>query len=177
MTYLQALREYNKRWFYAALFLAMGSVGANLVGVEATPFYVWGMFSQPEQPQPNQGVWQLEADGQVLDYTSWQVSLFQRYLLTNPADYAVRMTEAGTDPTLNFLESKLGAQEWLHLAANQPQDLEKFWPWLKRYTEQAYGRQFDSLVVRKLVYRFDGSRILPTADVAYSRKITDDHDK
>ncbi len=175
MTYLHALRDYSRRWFYAALFFMVGSIAANLTGEEITPFYVWGMFSQPEKPAREHTIWQFEADGQELDYTSWKVSLFQRYLLTNPADYALRMQQVGIDPSLQFIESKLDTLPWLHAAANRPEDLDRFWPWLKRYTERAYGRQFDSLVVRKLVYRYEGSHIKPTGEVVFIRKITNHH--
>jgi hypothetical protein len=155
MTYLQQVHSYRKSWFWLAVIFICGSLGANLVGVETTPVFVWGMFSKPEQPKGAVTIWQFEADGQPLDYTSWDISLFQRYFMTNPLDYAARMEALGVDPTLHFVESKLGKQPNVQAFVNSEADLQAFWPWLKRYTERAYGQKWDSLLVRQIRLRYD----------------------
>jgi hypothetical protein len=160
MNYLAQIKSYHKGWYYAALLFAAGSIGANVVGIETTPFFVWGMFSQPETPQERYSITRFYADDKQLDYTSYHIPLFQRYFMTNPLYYAQNAFENHGREDVNraFLREKLGAkyqtlQPIIQRVTNNNLN-DSFNVWQIRYVCSAYGMQFKKLVICPQTLRY-----------------------
>jgi hypothetical protein len=145
ISYLRALKQYSRLGFHTFLCFGLGSILANIIGMEITPFFVWGMFSKPEKPTETYQVTRIFLDEKELNYTSWNTNLFQRYYMTNPRAYALNGITAygGKDPNRTFLEQKLDKSSLLapYLAqiTNDSIDFVAFEVWQKRYFSGAYG--------------------------------------
>jgi hypothetical protein len=144
-TYFHQLAGFRRSWAWAALAFSFGSVGSNLIGLETTPFFVWGMFSEPIQPNPPYYEHlRITANDQTLDYTAWDVSLFQRYLMINTFHYAFKMSQTEIDPTRQFVAQKLGTnyhyiEPLTKQVTNELDDLNGYVSWHMDYINTAFG--------------------------------------
>jgi hypothetical protein len=132
----------------------------NLIGDQVTPFFVWGMFSQPELPKPTQAVWQFLADGEEVNYSCFEVGNMERFYLLTPLEKLKAMKDAnGQHPTRLFLKEKLGAQyatvaPIVERITNDETDYVAFGEWLKRYTSSVVGKPIEQLEIRILECQF-----------------------
>ena len=166
--YLHRLFEHRFGLGLLVSSFAVLSIFFNLIGDQVSPFFVWGMFSQPETPKPMQPVWQFLADGKELNYSCFEVSNMERFYLLTPLEKFKAMKDAnGVHPTRLFLKQKLGEHyaqvaPILERITNDETDYVAFGEWLKRYTSSVVGKPIQRLEIRLLECQFEpDGRVLP----------------
>jgi hypothetical protein len=173
-SYFFRLFRHSKKLGFGLALLFSGSILSNLIGIETTPFFVFGMFSAPEKPQQTHAVWQFVADCQTLDYTSANIPLFQRYFATNPlSKYHAAF---GKCPTQQFLKSKITDRynqiaPFIEPITPDSNDFAHFLDWQKAYLASAYGYTIEQLTIQlvQCQYQTDGSIIPIDTLVVYQK--------
>src|SRR5204863_1592450 len=98
----------NSKLFYVILCFVFFTIVCNLLGYEATPFFVWGMYSKKEtEPRFYEVQQVIINDNQSVDLTDGYTPS-TRFLLQSPLWYYISIRKNnGVDPTISFLQSKL----------------------------------------------------------------------
>lgn len=123
-----------------ATFAAL-TVVTNLLGDEVTPFFVWGMYSEKEQPVQDVEILKTTINENTV------VNIYNvnngdtRFYLASPLAYFKKIKDNhNQDPTISFLQTKLGA----HYSSIQPLEKslfntgpqqQEFLSWYARYLQ------------------------------------------
>jgi hypothetical protein len=152
--FLYRVYKLNKRLFaFFMLFLA-GTVFTSISGWQATPFFVWGMYSEKENTHTEREVWKVTVnDSQVINYTGYTDA--NKFFLRSPVWLYIFMRRNNAkDPTALFLERKLGDNPMIQnlgeKVLNGPTEYSLFLPWYKRYLEQTSGMKIHSYTIEVL---------------------------
>jgi hypothetical protein len=162
-TFLYTVWRHSRLLFSVMTLFVLGTVAANLAGVETTPFFVWGMYSEKEQKPGHYEVLQTTInDSVVLDIYDYPGNT--RFYLAGPLGYYKRIKDnGGVDPTVSFLESKLHTRiEWPFNAGWQQKE---FVNWYRRYLGRVTGMDIHKLRIDVVRLRFDQQ--LPIRDSMY----------
>lgn len=158
--FLYRVYKFNKQLFtFFVLFLA-GTIFTNLLGWQATPFFVWGMFSEKENSRTTYPLIKITVnDNSVINYTKLYTDA-NKFFLTSPLQQYIFMKKNnGEDPTANFLQKKLGGNyKLIEKAAikvlNGSKEYHLFFSWYKRYMEQTTGIEINNYKIEVLQTRF-----------------------
>jgi hypothetical protein len=145
------------------------TIVCNLMGYEATPFFIWGMFSEKEVTP---AVYEVQKviinDSLNLDITNGYTPS-TRFLLESPLWYFIAIKENnGVDPTITFLQSKLKSKyafikPYEHLLFNDSTRINAFIPWYKNYIEGILKIKIDHLrIINASLYYSNDKIILDT---------------
>lgn len=129
------------------------TVVTNLLGDEVTPFFVWGMYSEKEQPVREYEILKTTInDGAVVniyDYSNGDT----RFYLSAPLAYYKKIKDNNNqDPTISFLQTKLhrhyeAIRPFERSLFNTGMQQREFLNWYARYLQQATGIPVSSLRV------------------------------
>ena len=171
-TYLHRVYRYNRKVFFFILLFAGGTLLCNITGFEITPFFVWGMYSQPERPAGQYEILQTKTgDGMVIDPSAGYTDDTRFYLNAPLAWYRTIRDNGDTEPTRTFLEKELqGRYRWLGLREgkgplsamenkvfNGQSQLLAFPGWYRRYLTAVTGIPIQSLFVSVLRVHYDAN--------------------
>src|SRR5262245_27642996 len=108
--FLYKVRLYNKRLFWLMADFCFLTIFFNLLGLQAAPFWVWGMYSAKEQPQTGYSFLKTTVnDSLVIDPYEYATT-DTRFYLGAPLDYYKKINDNHQqDPTIDWLQSKLGS--------------------------------------------------------------------
>ena len=164
--YFTKLYNHNRKLFFAILFFTLLTILCNLLGYEATPFFVWGMYSQKENEPAFYNVQQVVInDSTPLDITAGYTPS-TRFFLESPLWlYMDIKSNNNIDPSITFLQSKLKnrysyIKPYENVLFNDNNRVKKFIYWYKKYCEEVSGISIHDLkIVNTRVY-FSNQRIL-----------------
>lgn len=164
-TFLYRVWQHDRRLFFVLSGLGIATLFFNLLGTQLTPFFVWGMYSEKEQPVVQYEVLRTKVNDQLVINTSTGYPPGTRFYLGSPLSYYRRIKANGDiDPTITFLRSKTGAayndyiQPWEDRLVNPPYRLQAFPYWYVRYLQKATGLSIDNLKVDVLLVHYDNSQ-------------------
>ncbi len=159
MNYFSKLYSHSPilAWF-VGLF-AVGSIFFNLIGLQTTPFYVWGMFSEQTPLNNTPDIYLLVADKDTIDYTSFATSNMARTMIVASIAFDDELLKNKEHPLRSWLKKKLHDRYSIikpiaekittdTFAAKKP-----FNDWLQRYIFLKYGKK--NVRVIKITKRFD----------------------
>jgi len=142
--FLYRVSRLNKGLFIFFLLFITGTLISNLSGWQATPFFVWGMYSEKENDNIIRPVIRVTVnDSLVIDHTSG-FSDANRFYLATPLKLYLSIKEAGLDPTAAFLANKnVYRYGFVKKAAskvlNGSRAFNDFLSWYQRYLQQTTG--------------------------------------
>ena len=142
--YFKKLYSHSPFLAWVVGFFVAGSVFFNCIGLQTTPFYVWGMFSDAVEVDNSPPVYTILAGRDTLDYTSFATSNVTRSLLGGAVACDRELLENGEHPLRLWLKNKLHDRySYLKpiaesittdtIAARKP-----FNDWLQRYVKQQF---------------------------------------
>jgi hypothetical protein len=133
---------HNKRLFWVMAVFCLFTIFFNLLGLQAAPFWVWGMYSAKEHPPSGYSFLKTTVnDSLVVDPYAYATT-DTRFYLGAPLDYYKKISDNHQqDPTINWLQSKLGSgydqirwvEQPLFNAGLQHKD---FFNWYARYLKE-----------------------------------------
>ena|ERR1700733_11142406 len=165
-TYLYKVYSYDRKMFFSLLFFAVATLLCNLGGLEITPFFVWSMYSKPEQPEQQYDILLTKTgDSTAIDPSAGYTDDTRFYLNSPLALYKATRDNANADPTLSFLQSKLHGRlapltsypPLVHKLFNDGPQLAAFPHWYRRYLEEVTGHQKQDLSLSVVRVHFDAN--------------------
>jgi hypothetical protein len=142
--FLYRVSRLNKGLFIFFLLFITATLITNLSGWEASPFFVWGMYSEKEKEVDTRPVIKVTVnDSLIIDNTSGY-SDANRFYLSSPLHLFLSMKETGLDPTAAFLLNKnVYRYGFVKNAAarilNGSREYDAFLSWYQRYLQQTTG--------------------------------------
>ena len=146
----------RRRWlFFVVAAFCLGQGFFMVKGVETVPFFLFGMYSEPNEGQRVYQGLMVEEDGQALDLSA--LPGLQKDLILTPLYRYVALHEVQFEDPIKpavrkRFEHRLSADTYLTFRerlSNAPADRERFHQWFRSYLESVYGRSMG--VIR--VYR------------------------
>lgn len=158
--FLYRVYKLNKKLFVFLLFFLAGTFITNFSGWEATPFFVWGMYSKKEDSSNTRPVLKITInDSAVINYPA-NYSDANKFFLTSPLQLYILMKKNNViDPTAVFLKNKMGKgysklENISTIILNGKKEYEDFLPWYKRYLEQTTGIRINSYTIELINARY-----------------------
>lgn len=166
-TYLARVYRSDKKLF--GIILAFGglTVVFNLAGVEWTPFFVWGMYSEKILPVKEYEILKTTVNDSVFfdsyaghtDNTRFYCNLPLQY-------YELIRANNGVDPTISFLQKKLGSRyapiRPLENRLFNPWPLPQFYAWYGRYLTSITGFPVTAIKIDNIRVHYDARQHLIT---------------
>lgn len=158
--FLYKVYKLNKILFgFFILFLA-GTIFTNLLGWQATPFFVWGMYSEKEDSSNSYNILKITVnDSSVINYSADYTDA-NRFFLISPLQLYILMKKNNEqDPTEIFLQRKSGRNYsaikiFADKVLNGKKEYISFLPWYKRYLEQTTKIEIDNYKIELLKARY-----------------------
>lgn len=163
-TFLYRVWQYDRRLFFLFSGLALITLVMNLAGIQLTPFFVWGMYSETEEPVAQYAVMRTTVnDSLVVDYSAGRPVGTLFYLQSPLSLYQRIQDNHGTDPTITFLHQKLGSrytavQPLENKLFNTPARQAVFFPWYQRYLQEATGIPVQRIRVERLEGHYNAAQ-------------------
>lgn len=151
--FLYRVYKLNKGLFVFFMVWFSGTIFTTFSGWQATPFFVWGMYSQKEDSSRNYPVLRLTVnDHFILDLSD--LTDANKFFITSPLQLYIGMKKSGGDPTEGFLKTKLWNYSAIHSTAgkvlNGSKEYNLFLSWYKRYLEQTTGISINTYKIELL---------------------------
>lgn len=160
-SYLSRVLAYDKKLFLFIACFGGLTLLCNLSGKEVTPFFVWGMYSEPEKAVTHYELLQTRLpDGKTLDPSSGYADNTRFFLNSPLASYVAIRANDGVDPTRSFLERRLGHRyRWIapleDRIFNGPVQMQAFPGWYRRYVQEVAGRSVRELSLWTVKVHYD----------------------
>lgn len=140
------------------------TIACNLFRFEATPFFVWGMYSEIEKPESNYAVpGILMNDTAIVDlYTG--ISDNSRFFLYSPLQYYKELKQNNhVDIGLIILQKKFPSpgifrDKSVYKRFDKSSQLPNFGAWLQKYISFQTGNTLHGLTISDLSARFSTGR-------------------
>ncbi|MBK6549802.1 MAG: hypothetical protein IPG11_05265 [Flavobacteriales bacterium] len=158
----RVLRTDRALGFFFALFVAIQLL-AQVLTAEVTPFFLYGMYSDPIHPSPTYVRMTCEADGEPVsqeDLPRYAGELFFSTLYRLEALEAAQgadLFEPFINERLGFLPGPLKGRLVRDLSfdpANKP----ALGAWMSRYLSRSLHRPVNSVVIAREAYRYENAR-------------------
>ncbi len=147
MNYFKKLYTHSPFLAYSIGLFVVGNLFFNSLGLQTTPFYVWGMFSEAVNIDESPPVCFIICDKDTLDYTSFATSNVTRSLLCGAIYTDAEILAQKQHPLRIWLKKKLqGKYQTIQpFAENITTDTstaqKPFQDWLQRYVAQQFGKK------------------------------------
>lgn len=170
-TFLYKVWQHDKRLFFVLAVFCVATLITNLLGDEITPFFVWGMYSEKEAPVKEYELIRTTInDSLVVDPSAGQPVGTLFYLQTPLLYYKKIVDNRGTDPTIQLLRSKLGANyaglmPYEEKLFNKEAQLQAFPNWYRRYLQSVTGASIRKIAVDVVKVHFDDQQQLITDSI------------
>jgi hypothetical protein len=137
-TFLHRLWRHSKPLCIGLSAFFLLTIFFNLRGDEATPFLVFGMYSEKEKAPREFELLKIVVNDS-LDLGTNRFSIYQKPFVKMPLQYyAAIRANGGIDPNISFLKEKFGLynsilQPLEERIFNAPDRIDLFFPWYARY--------------------------------------------
>jgi hypothetical protein len=152
-TFLYQVWQHSPRLFFVITTFAALTLLFNIMGNELTPFFVWGMYSQKEEPVKEYEILQTTINNNTVINGYDYYTTDTRFYLYSPLAYYKRIKDNNnTDPVIGFLQSKLH-QHYNYIrclekkAFNTGLQQQDFFNWYARYLQQVTGQPVKAIRV------------------------------
>lgn len=135
-------------------------------GYEATPFFVWAMYSEKEPDTTEYDVQKIIVNDSIVINTTTGFTPSTRFFLSSPLWYYISIkNNNNVDPTISFLQSKLKQrysliEPYQHKLFNDSSRINEFVDWYKRYVEEVSGITIHNLKVINNKVHIDDRKII-----------------
>lgn len=170
INYLKSLYQYSKQLFFViTLGITITLVTfilqiTNILYIEATPFVVWGMYSEKQQPKENYQIPLITVNNHhYIDYLNEATSL-EKLMITNPLLYYKKINDNNDEDARRFfVQSHLKGyyKKWgkqLDACTNSQTNYPAFFNWYKKYLGQTGNLKVDSVKFQLLNVAFSGDK-------------------
>lgn len=169
--FLYRLYIINKRLFFLITSFLILTLVANISGNEVTPFFVFGMYSEIERPSNRYQVVDIILNDSIhLGEKSYWV--YGKSFVQMPLLYYKLMYEKGADPTVFFLQEKLGKhykffQPFQHRLFNGKYETNAFKLWFASYLGECIKTHVNSIEIQihSLHYKSGGRLVHDSSNV------------
>jgi hypothetical protein len=165
--YLARVYRYSPRWFLFVLSFALLTLVCNIAGVEITPFFVWGMYSEKIQPPASYTFYTTTVNDSMLVDTYSGYPDNSRFYLNIPLAYYEDMrAHAGIDPVIPFLQRRTGSgYRWIRPLEGRLFNgglKGRFPGWYSRYLEQTLAIPVNTVKIGAVRVHYDAAQHLVT---------------
>ncbi|WP_276481332.1 hypothetical protein [Paraflavitalea pollutisoli] len=163
-TFLYRVWQHDRRLCYLLILFGIATLFFNVLGTQVTPFFVWGMYSEKEQPVAQYELLRTTVNDSMVIDASAGYAPGTRFFLGTPLSYYLRMKQnGGIDPTISFLRSKARAayqylQPWEARLFNGQVQLQQFPDWYVHYLQEITGQSIYNVQVDVLQVHYDNSQ-------------------
>ena len=147
----------RKRWlFFIVAAFCIGQGFFMVKGVETVPFFLFGMYSEPNDGERVYHGLMVEEDGQPLDLSA--LPGLQKDLILTPLYRFLELHEVQFEDPIKPVvrkrfEERFSPNTYLLVRerlSNAPADREAFYQWFRRYLEATYGREMGIIRVYRV---------------------------
>jgi hypothetical protein len=164
--YFFRLYRSNRKLFFVILSFVFVTIVCNLLGYEATPFFVWGMYSEKQtEPRFYEVQRVIINDSQTIDITGGYTPS-TRFLLNSSLWYYMDINKNhGIDPTISFLQSKLRdryslIKPYAYILFNDSGRIDAFMPWYRKYVQEVTNTKVDKLTIQNSMVYYLNEKIV-----------------
>ena len=159
--YLYRLYKTNKLWFAFFILFIAGSFVTHKTGVEATPFFVWGMYSKKDTVKAYYEILEVTINDteklkldqtfsepyRMMIYTSFDK--YNRYIKSGGID-SLQFYREGEKGLLHKIQHYFAAK-----SANTKESILQYPDWLKRYVGSVLNKDVNKINVDRIVFTYN----------------------
>ena len=156
MNYFSRLFRHSKILFAGISLFCAFTLIANMLKIETTPFFVWGMYSEKEQTPASYPILEVMVNDSIrVDYSRISTDANRFYLLSPLTYFWDIRAHGGVDPQEIFLDRKTAGrfhfiQPVKNNLFNDSSDQTAFQHWYCQYLEESIHRRVDKVTVNVL---------------------------
>lgn len=135
-------------------------------GYEATPFFVWAMYSDKEPDTTEYNVQKIIVNDSIIINNTTGFTPSTRFFLNTPLWYYISIKRNNNiDPTITFLQSKLKQrysliEPYQYKLFNDTSRINAFPKWFKNYVEEVSGITIHHLQIINSTVHIDNKKII-----------------
>ena len=160
-SWLGRVYKVNKGLFWILTLFFAGTIVCNLLKIQITPFFVWGMYSRKVPEVPSYPYYEITYNnGKVINLRHTWNEPQKTYLYWPLTHYAADKGDPSSDYFTVYLEKtwlkKHPRFEWLTRGLTITRtDLDNYPGWLKTYLSTITGETITEVTAYKKLVRFD----------------------
>ncbi len=152
MQYFQELKAHNKLLYRSVAIFCGFTLFLSLLGHQITPFFLWAMFSENEQPKYEQEIIDIKINGKPFNYTQELIDANRHIVIGTLHYYYDMKTGSNIDPNRQFFKDKLGnhyktIQPAIERLTNDATHYKTYENWLHRYLERSTHQSIQTLEI------------------------------
>ncbi len=159
--YLYRIYKANKYWFTFFILFITASFVTHKTGVEITPFFVWGMYSNTDTVKRTYEILEVTINGNEkvqLDQTFFEP--YRMMIYTSFDKYNRYVANGNIDSLQFYRENESGtlrqAQHFFaSRTANSTESIKQYPAWLKRYIGSRLNKKVNTINVDKIVFTYN----------------------
>lgn len=150
--YFQQLKTHSKLLYRSIATVCGLTLFLTLAGHQITPFFLWAMFSEKVEMQPNQEIIAMNINGHPFNYTQELIDANRHIVIGTISHYHDMKSQADIDPNRLFFQQKLGKkyasiQPLIEQLTNDSTQYQDFENWLHRYLERSTHQDIQTLEI------------------------------
>lgn len=159
--YLYRLYTKSKRWFAVFCIFIVTTFFTHKKGVEITPFFVWGMYSNIDTVKPSYDILEVTINNNEklrLDQT-W-AEPYRMMIYTSFDKYSHYADDGNIDSMMFYRKDEPGfIRHWQYTIAsrlaNKQENILQYPVWLKRYVAHALNKNVATIKVDKITFTYN----------------------
>ncbi|MES2431965.1 MAG: hypothetical protein V4556_13610 [Bacteroidota bacterium] len=159
--YLYKLYAKSKLWFAFFCFFILVSIFTHKTGVETTPFFVWGMYSDIDTVRSSYNILEVTINNKEklrLDQTFAEP--YRMMIYTSFDKYAQYVKAGNVDSLMYYRQGETKPIRRIqHFfashVANTKDDILQYPIWLKKYISQAISKKVETIRVDKVMFTYN----------------------
>lgn len=170
--FLKELFHYHKFLFWFCIVFIVGEFFFTIVGIETTPFFLYGMYSAPIHEKKNYEDFIILINGKQLDV--YDLPDAEKEMILSPIWLYRTLSKSNyRDPLLITIESRfkgrLPDSFYNHITdrlTNDTADIADYFSWMRRYLKRFSSERYLSIqiLIGNYQYQPDGKILLTKTD-------------
>lgn len=160
--FLRQLQLHSRPLSILLILFVCGQLFVVLIwGIVITPFYNYGMYSEPIAVEKNYQLFEVELNGKMLRGQDFSPQQWDKVLMPLQYYAGIKKSNALYSSDIKRLLNKM------HIASNNADFLqhcsyEQFEPWYKNYLESITHRRTNSLFIHYRLYKYQSNQLVAT---------------
>jgi hypothetical protein len=160
-SYLAKLYAESKFLFCVVCIFFAAGVGANIVRLETTPFFLWNLYAERQPSREQYLTYEIIYPKRRFVNFRHSWNGFQEVMLTEPLQqYLSARANGGKDPWQDYLENYWalkhpGFRSLVHHLYNGPADYAQFPAWFSRYLSSIVGSPLSRIQILAKTLKFE----------------------